>query len=144
VKRHAEAQWSGPVETGQGTLALGSKTFSGPYSFKGRNDGSGTNPEELIGAAHAGCFTMALSSRLTQAGYTPQGLVTTATVHLTATPAGFRIPTIELATQASVPGINEQEFQELAQLAKENCPVSVALSGVEITLDAALVEAVAS
>jgi osmotically inducible protein OsmC len=140
MKRTAQAEWHGPVESGEGRLALGSGTFEGPYTFAGRGDGSGTNPEELIGAAHAGCFTMALSSRLTKAGHAPVALHTDAVVHLSATPAGFRIPRIELTTRGTVPGLDQAGFAELAADAKQNCPVSVALAGVEITLDAQLVE----
>jgi lipoyl-dependent peroxiredoxin len=138
AERIARARWTGPVETGEGNLSLGSKTFEGPYTFKGRTDGAGTNPEELIGAAHAGCFTMALSSRLTKEGFAPTHLDTVAKVHLVSTPEGFRIPRIELRTDAVVSGIEEARFLELAQSAKEMCPVSVALAGVEISLEARL------
>jgi lipoyl-dependent peroxiredoxin len=140
-ERMARARWTGPVETGEGHLALGSNTFEGPYTFKGRTDGNGTNPEELIAAAHAGCFTMALSSRLTKEGCPPEHLETVARVHFRATPQGFRIPRIDLETEGVVTGIEPERFLELARDAKEMCPVSVALSSVEITLEARLVAA---
>ena len=137
--RKADAKWEGGVPDGSGTVRLGSGAFEGPYSFKSRfEDGSGTNPEELIGAAHAGCFTMALSLILTQGGNPPESVETNATVHLVKDGEGFTINKIDLATRGRVPGIDEAEFKKAAELAKANCPVSKALSAVEITLSATL------
>ena len=138
-KRTAEAQWEGSLQDGKGTMRFGSGAFEGQYSFASRfEEGSGTNPEELIGAAHAGCFSMALSAGLGRAGFTPERVSTTATVNLEKGDAGFRISRIDLTTEASVPGIDEATFQEQAQTAKANCPVSQALAGTEITLQAKL------
>jgi len=137
--RNAEAEWKGSVKDGGGTVKLGSGAFEGPYSFKGRfEDGTGTNPEELIGAAHAGCFSMALSLMLTEHGHTPDRIHTTAKVHLEKDGDGFSIPRIELKTEAEVPGIEAQHFMEHAEQAKLGCPVSKALAGTEILLDARL------
>lgn len=139
-KRTSEAVWEGTLRDGKGTMKLGGGAFEGPYSFASRfEDGTGTNPEELIGAAHAGCFSMALSGQLAQAGYTAERIYTVATVYLNKLEAGFRITTIELDTQAKVPGIDEGTFLEKAQAAKNGCPVSQALAGVEIELKAQLV-----
>jgi osmotically inducible protein OsmC len=137
--RTAEAQWSGNVLEGKGRVKLGSGTFEGPYDFRSRiGDGQGTNPEELIGAAHAGCFSMALSSNLTQAGFVPDRIHTTAKVHLEKRGDAFVIPRIELDTEAVVPGLEQAAFQKHALDAKSNCPVSKALAGVEISLTARL------
>ena len=139
-KRTAEAQWEGSLQDGKGTMRFGSGAFEGQYSFASRfEEGSGTNPEELIGAAHAGCFSMALSAGLGRAGFTPERVHTSAAVSLEKGDAGFRISRIDLTTEASVPGIDAAAFQEQAQTAKANCPVSQALAGTEITLDAKLV-----
>ncbi|MEW5979535.1 MAG: OsmC family protein [Acidobacteriota bacterium] len=138
--RQANAVWEGTLKEGKGRMKLGSGAFEGAYSFVSRfEDGSGTNPEELIGAAHAGCFSMALTAGLGRAGFSPQRVQTEAKVHLAKTDEGFRINKIELATQAQVPDIDERAFQEQAETAKKNCPVSKALAGVEITLAAKLV-----
>ena len=138
--RKANAQWHGGIKDGKGTMKLGSGAFEGQYSFSSRfEEGTGTNPEELIGAAHAGCFSMALSAGLGRAGYEPKSVATSARVHLSKGDAGFSISKIELHTEANVPGIDEAAFQEQAKGAKENCPVSKALAGVEIELDAKLV-----
>ena len=138
-KRTAEAQWEGSLQDGKGTMRFGSGAFEGQYSFASRfEEGSGTNPEELIGAAHAGCFSMALSGGLGRAGYTPESVETTASVHLDKADGGFAITRIELATVASVPGISDDDFQRAAEEAKAGCPVSKALAGVEITLEARL------
>src|SRR6056297_2043489 len=119
--RKATAKWKGDLENGSGNTSFGSGAFEGAYSFKSRfEEGDGTNPEELIGAAHAGCFSMALSSDLSKAGYEPERVHTEATVHL----EDGEIHLIELVTDASVPDIDEEEFQEIAAGAKENCPVS--------------------
>ena len=137
--RNAKARWEGGLAKGHGSMALGSGAFEGQYSFGSRfEEGTGTNPEELIGAAHAGCFSMALSGVLGQAGHEPEAIDTTARVHLDKDGDGFSITTIELSTQASVPGLSEDEFQRHAQAAKSNCPVSRALAGVDVKLDARL------
>jgi len=137
--RNAEAEWKGNLREGQGTVRLGSGAFQGPYSFRSRmEDGPGTNPEELIGAAHAGCFSMALSAGLTAAGHPPTRVHTTAAVHFERGESGYGITKIELRTEAEVPGIAPAAFQEQAETAKKNCPVSKALTGTEITLDARL------
>jgi osmotically inducible protein OsmC len=137
--RKADAQWEGTLQEGHGTMRLGSGAWEGPYSFKSRfEDGTGTNPEELIGAAHAGCFSMALSATLGRAGHNPERVATSAAVHFNKTDDGFRIQRIELTTVAKVPGLSNEDFQELAQAAKDTCPVSVVLAGAEIVLDASL------
>ncbi|WP_180539964.1 OsmC family protein [Nevskia soli] len=138
--RTAEAEWKGSVTEGAGTMKLGSGAFEGKYSFKTRfEDGVGTNPEELIAAAHAGCFSMALSAQLGRAGFTPTRIHTTAKVHLTKSEGGFSINQIDLDTEAEVPGISPDVFQEQADGAKKGCPVSKALAGVDIKLNAKLV-----
>ena len=138
--RTATARWEGGLRDGKGAMHLGSGSFDGQYSFSSRfEEGTGTNPEELIGAAHAGCFSMALTAGLESAGFTPTSVETSATVHLVpADGGGFRIGRIDLATAAEVPGIERAAFQEQAETAKANCPVSKALSGVDITLEASL------
>lgn len=134
--RTAEATWNGTLREGNGTLKVGSGTFEGAYSFASRFEmGAGTNPEELLGAAHAGCFSMFLSALLTRAGYAPTRIYTIAKVHLD---EGPRISTIELLTEAEVPALEEKAFQEFAEIAKQGCPVSKALTGVEIKLEAQL------
>jgi osmotically inducible protein OsmC len=120
-------------------MRLGSGSFEGPYSFKSRfENGAGTNPEELIGAAEAACFSMALALNLEKAGYPPKSIRTTAKVTLEASAGGFKITTIELRTKADVPGIDPEKFQDQALLTKKTCPVSVALAGTEIKLNAEL------
>jgi osmotically inducible protein OsmC len=137
--RKADAVWNGELKGGSGTMRLGSGAFEGSYSFGTRfEETPGTNPEELIAAAHAGCFSMALAAGLGRAGYTPERVRTSATAHLEKGEAGFSITRIELDTEASVPGIDDAAFQEQAQAAKAGCPVSKALAGVEISLDARL------
>ena len=137
--RSANAVWEGKLQDGQGTMKLGSGAFEGNYSFPSRfESGNGTNPEELIGAAHAGCFSMAFAAALGKAGYTPERVQTEAKVHLEKVGEGFKITKIELETEASIPNIDESEFQEQAEAAKKNCPVSQALTGTEITLNAKL------
>lgn len=136
--RNAEATWRGDLQTGSGDLALGSGVYEGPYSFASRfEDGDETNPEELIGAAHAGCFVMALSNELDEAGYEAEELHADAEVHLD--PEALEIDWVELTLEATVPDIDAETFQEIAAGAKENCPVSKALAGVDIRLDATLV-----
>jgi osmotically inducible protein OsmC len=137
--RTGSAVWEGTLREGKGTVKLGSGAYEGPYSFASRfESGTGTNPEELIGAAHAGCFSMALSAGLTKAGFAPKRIATTAKVNLDNVGGGFKIVSIELETEAEVPGIEEQVFQEQADTAKKNCPVSQALAGTEIKLRAKL------
>jgi osmotically inducible protein OsmC len=137
--RGAEAVWEGDLREGKGTMRLGSGAYEGPYSFVSRfEDGPGTNPEELIGAAHAGCFSMALSAALSRAGTPPESIRTSARVHLEKGAAGFRIVRVELSTEGRVPGIDQDAFVEAAEGAKKGCPVSQALAGVEITLEAKL------
>ena len=137
--RTATARWEGGLKDGKGNLRLGGGAFDGQYSFTSRfEEGTGTNPEELIGAAHAGCFSMALSAGLEAAGFTPRSVETTAKVHLVPGDGGFRISRIDLTTSAEVPSIDPAAFQEQAEAAKANCPVSKALAGVEIQLDASL------
>lgn len=138
--RNANATWKGSLKEGSGSMALGSGAFEGSYSFASRfEEGQGTNPEELIGAAHAGCYSMALSHALAEAGYTPKRVQTSAKVHIDPEGDGFAIGMIELHTEAEVPGIDDSDFQAYAADAKENCPVSKALAGVPIELNASLV-----
>lgn len=134
--RASTAEWKGTLKEGAGAMKLGSGAYEGPFTFASRfESGPGTNPEELIGAAHAGCFSMFLSALLSKEGFVPT-IRTTAKVHLGAGPT---INLIELETEAEVPGIDEEKFQQLAQDAKKGCPVSKALAGPEITLTAKLV-----
>lgn len=137
--RNAEAEWQGDLKSGKGTMKLGSGAFEGPYSFQSRmEDGAGTNPEELIGAAHAGCFSMQLSAMLAHGGHPPKRLHTTAQVHFGPAGGGFEISKIELRTEADVPGLSAEEFQKTAEEAKKICPVSKALSATPISLEATL------
>jgi osmotically inducible protein OsmC len=138
--RTSSARWSGDLKGGSGSLALGSGAFEGQYSFKSRfEEGTGTNPEELVAAAHAACYSMALSNMLAGAGFTPDSVVTNATVNFGQTEGGFAITRIDLVTTGNVPGIDESEFLKHAEAAKAGCPISKALASVEITLDATLV-----
>ncbi len=137
--RKSSAVWEGNLIQGTGKMKLGSGAFEGPYSFASRfEDGTGTNPEELIGAAHAGCFSMALAAGLSEAGFTPRRISTTAEVNLVKTEDGFKIKDITLNTEADVPGIGKDEFLKQAETAKANCPVSRLLTGAEIKLQARL------
>lgn len=140
--RKAEADWNGSIMDGKGKVKLGSGAFEGAYSFKSRfsddEDQKATNPEELIAAAHAGCYTMALSGNLGKAGYTPTSIHTTANVRIEKRDAGFVIPNIDLETEAEVDGIEAEEFQKIAEETKKTCPVSQVLSGAEISLKATL------
>lgn len=137
--RKAEAEWKGTLREGRGTIKLSSGAFHGAYSFGTRfEEAPGTNPEELIGAAHAGCFSMALSGALTRAGFSPLRIHTVASVHLDKVGEGFEITTIHLATTAEVPGVDAGKFAEIAEGAKKGCPVSKVLAGAKITLDAQL------
>lgn len=138
--RKAEADWNGGIMDGKGNLKLGSGAFEGAYSFQSRfgDDTKATNPEELIAAAHAGCYTMALSGNLGRAGYTPTNIHTTAKVKIEKQGEGFVIPNIDLETEATVEGIADEEFQKIAEETKKTCPVSQVLSGAEISLKATL------
>jgi len=137
--RKANAIWEGSLKEGTGTMKLGSGAFEGKYSFSTRfEEEPGTNPDELIGAAHAGCFSMAFSGALGRAGFEPTRIETNARVHLDKQESGFRITRIELNMVAEVPGIDQATFLELAEGAKQNCPVSQALAGVQIELNAEL------
>ncbi|TIO08258.1 OsmC family protein [Mesorhizobium sp.] len=144
--REAEAQWQGSLKEGSGRLRLGSGVFEGAYSFPSRfENGPGTNPEELIAAAHAGCFSMALSAVLGSGGHVPVRIHTVAKVHLGASAAGPTITRIDLETEAEIPGLSPEEFQRLAQSAKATCLVSRALAGVaDIRLKAELIAAAAA
>ncbi len=136
--RNAEATWEGSLREGHGSMKFG--TFEGPYTWSSRfEEGQGTNPEELVGAAHAGCFSMALSSGLGNAGFTPKHITTNATVYLERVEGKARITKIHLETKAEVPGIEKAAFLKIAEETKLGCPVSAALASVEITLDAHLV-----
>lgn len=139
--RKAEAEWEGNLAEGNGRLKVGSGAFEGPYSFKSRfEEGqSATNPEELIGAAHAGCFTMALTAQLSRAGLVPTRIHTTAQVKLEKVGDAFTITKIDLDTEAAIPGIDDAAFQKYALDAKQNCPVSKALAGTDIGLTARLI-----
>jgi osmotically inducible protein OsmC len=136
--RKASARWEGDLPSGSGVIHTG--LGEGSYTFKSRfEEGPGTNPEELIAAAHAGCFSMAFANKLAQAGFTPDSVETTANVHLEKTDAGMTVTRIDLVTDATVPGIDKDQFDEIAQDAKATCPISRLLSpGAEITLNATL------
>ncbi|HUP21266.1 MAG TPA: OsmC family protein [Gemmatimonadota bacterium] len=139
AKRKGSAEWKGGLKGGTGSLTVGDGVWEGQYSFGSRfEEGQGTNPEELIGAAHAACFSMALAGALEKAGHAPERVATTADVELQAGEGGARISTIRLSTEVAAPGIDEAEFLQIAQGAKDNCPVSKALAGVDIELDARL------
>jgi osmotically inducible protein OsmC len=139
--RTGNAIWEGTLKDGKGKMKLGSGAFEGAYSFASRfEDGKGTNPEELIGAAEAGCFSMALSLGLSKAGYSPKRINTTASVHIEKVGDGFKITSIDLTTEAEVPGIDEKTFSEQAEATKKDCPVSQALAGTKINLQAKLVQ----
>ena len=137
--RTASAKWSGDLQGGSGTMALGSGAYEGQFSFKSRfEEGTGTNPEELIGAAHAGCFSMALSNILAEGGNPPDSVETSAKVHFNMVDGNPTIERVELTTRGQVPGLDDAGFKEAAEAAKAGCPVSRALAGVDIQLDAAL------
>lgn len=139
VQRSANAEWLGGLKDGKGQLKLESGAFEGGYSFGSRFESAkGTNPEELIAAAHAGCFSMALAGALGRAGFEPKRIRTTAKATLEKTDAGFAITGIALDTEAEVPGIDEEKFEEQAEGAKRDCPVSKALAATKITLNARL------
>ena len=137
--RKANAQWQGDLKSGKGRMAFGSGAWEGQYSFGSRfENGTGSNPEELIAAAHAGCFSMALSNMLAEAGQTPESVKTEARVHLEVGDDGPAISRIELVCEAIVPGIDKEEFSKHAEAAKKGCPVSKVLSGAQINLEATL------
>ncbi len=137
--RKADAVWNGSLKEGKGSMKMGSGAYEGPYSFGSRFlEEPGTNPEELIAAAHAGCFSMALSGALGRSGHEVTSISTAAKVTLGKVGEGFQITNIELTTEGVVPGIDEATFLEHAEGAKANCPVSKALAAVEITLHATL------
>ena len=141
IKRKSNAVWQGNLKDGKGLVSLGSGTFSGRYSFLSRFEkGVGTNPEELIGAAHAGCFSMALSADLSKAGYTVKKIETEAIVSMDKTDSGFAISGIKLVTQANVKDIDLDTFLKFANGAKQNCPVSKALAAVPVELEVQLVK----
>ena len=138
--RSGSAVWEGTLKGGKGTMKLGSGAYEGPFSFLSRfEDGSGTNPEELVGAAEAGCFSMALSANLEKAGHPARRVSTRADVKLELVEGAPRITSIELQVEAEVPGMDPDSFQQLAEKTKQTCPVSVALAGTRISLNAALV-----
>ena len=136
--RSAEAEWKGNLLEGSGHMKMGT-SYDGPFTFKSRmENGPGTNPEELIAAAHAGCFSMAFSATLGKNGFSPKRVHTKANVRFEKVGDGFAITNIDLATEAEVPGIDAAKFQELAEAAKNGCPVSKALAGTKISLAAKL------
>jgi len=137
--RKAHARWEGSLKQGKGALDVASGAFKGAYSFASRFEGGvGTNPEELLGAAHAGCFAMALSLVLGEAGFTPEYVDVTAEVTIMMQGKGFKITRSHLKCEARVPNIDRAAFMQHAETAKTHCPVSQALAGVEITLEAML------
>ena len=137
--RTANAKWEGNLKDGHGTVKLGSGAFEGKYSFGTRFEGApGTNPEELLGAAHAGCFSMALAAGLAKAGHQPQSIETSAVVHLDKLETGFSIAKIVLTTRGTVPGISAEEFGRFAEETKKTCIVSRALAAVPMELQASL------
>jgi osmotically inducible protein OsmC len=136
--RTSTAEWKGTLKEGVGTMKLGSGAYEGPFTYASRFEtGPGTNPEELLGAAHAGCFSMFLAALLSGAGFAPQRIATSATVHLGDGPT---ITLIELNTQVQVPNLSEEDLQKHAEAAKKNCPVSKALAGPKITLQVKLLK----
>jgi osmotically inducible protein OsmC len=143
ITRTANASWSGTLPDGGGRIGVGSGAFEGPFTLRARTEEGerSTNPEELIGAAHAGCFTMSLANLLNEQGHPPEDLQTTARVVLEQTDTGFTITSITLVTRGRVGGVDAPEFARLAEQAKATCPVSRALASTPISLDAQLVEA---
>ena len=137
--RTAEAEWKGNLQRGRRHIRMGSG-FDADYDFRSRmGEGTGSNPEEILGAAHAGCYAMALAAQLKQAGFTPNHIHATATVHFDRSQGSWTIHTIDLDAEAAVPGMAPEEFARKADAAKENCPMSRALKGVDIRLYAKLV-----
>ncbi len=138
--RKAEAVWEGGLKNGSGRMKLGSGAFEGKFSYGSRfEEEKGTNPEELVGAAHAGCYSMALSSGLEKAGFPPNHVETKAEVHLGTVDGKARITNIHLECRAQVPGVSPEKFREIAEETKTGCPISAALAAVDISLDARLV-----
>ena len=139
-KRNASARWDGSLTEGRGTMRMASGAYEGPYSSQSRfEEGDGTNPEELIAAAHAGCYSMALSGELGNAGHDVESIETEATVHIDKVDDGFAIKRIELRTRVTASGLDDSDFQQAAEAAKVGCPVSQALAAVEtVDLDAQL------
>ncbi|MCI0394350.1 MAG: OsmC family protein [Chloroflexi bacterium] len=136
--RKANATWEGTLKEGAGKMRF--TGYEGPFTYASRfEEGQGTNPEELIGAAHAGCFSMFLSAQLTSAGYTPTRVHTVATVHLGRDDVGPKVTHIELDTEAEVPNLDEKTFMDKVEVSKQNCPISRALAGPEISVNAKLV-----
>ena len=142
VTRTAQASWQGELTEGGGRIGVGSGAYEGPFTLRARVDHveRSTNPEELIGAAHAGCFTMSLANLLSESGHPPADLRTSAKVRLEQLETGFAITNIALETVGRVPGVDAEAFSRLAQQAKDTCPVSRALAGTEITLEARLAD----
>ncbi|MGD1098713.1 MAG: OsmC family protein [Bryobacteraceae bacterium] len=137
--RHAEAKWNGSLKEGSGHVKVETGALDSAYSFRSRFEGGGeTNPEELLAASHAGCFSMALSAMLTGAGHPPKSIDTKAAVHLNQVSGSWAVNKIELETVAEVPGLDAEAFQKLAHDAKTNCPISKALASVDIELKATL------
>jgi len=137
--RQSEAEWKGTLKEGSGTMKLGSGAYEGPFTYASRfESGEGSNPEELIGAAHAGCFSMFLSALLSNEGLNPTRIHTTATVHLGQVEGAPTITNIDLVCEAEVPGLSEADFLKQAEAAKAGCPVSKVLAGAEISLQAKL------
>ena len=135
--RNANAVWTGTLKEGKGTMKFG--TYEGAYTWSSRfEDGQGTNPEEMLGAAHAGCFSMSLSSNLGKNGFTPKHIHTQAQVTIEMVDGKNRITKIHLTTEATVPGVSDEKFQEIAAMVKDGCPVSAALASIPITLTARL------
>lgn len=135
--RKANARWNGTLTDGNGTIRLPAADVEARYSFQSRfQEGSGTNPEELLGAAHAGCFSMAFAGNLTRAGYAPESVETEAQVHLEKAGDGFEIPRIHLVTKVKVAGVSDSDFQRIAEDTKKGCPISRVLEKAEITMDA--------
>lgn len=140
--RTSTAEWQGDLRSGSGHMRVGHGAYDGPFSFASRfQDGAGTNPEELAAAAHAGCFSMALSAGLGRAGFTPTRIATTAKVHLEQVAEGFAITKIELETEGVVPGIDQAAFEEYAESTKKGCPISKLFTGAPVTVKATLKQA---
>jgi osmotically inducible protein OsmC len=134
--REAQAEWHGNLARGDGKMSFGSGAFEGAYTFASRfENGEGNNPEELIAAAHAGCFSMQFAALLSQAGHVPDSVETTAKVHLDKDDGGFSIVRSELVSEAKVEGVSDDEFQQIADEAKRTCPVSRALGAIDVDLD---------
>lgn len=137
--RTSQAVWKGTLKEGSGTLKTGSGAYEGPYNFVSRfESGKETNPEELVAAAHAGCYSMALSGGLEKAGFKAARIATKASVHLNKVDAGFSVTQIDLDVEADVPGLDERKFAEIAEATKSGCPISRLVTGATITLKARL------